>query len=921
MPNLDPFLTPDQQSPLTLNTDPKVKRIDPFSDEYRSSKTMRSAPKYKNPFANIKYNDFVHGSELALAGIDALLSMQEEQRNNENQFNRMRNVFTQQPIYDYNYLYGPGSNGGSQYQPTIMAKHGAEIRQGTGMNHPINLEGSEFIQLPDMNTEVVNGPSHENGGVNTNLPNNSRVFSDTLKPNKKSPTFAKLAKKYDTAPQIEVLNNPFSDEIAKNTAQLILPRKQKALDILFSQQQEMNGNSNGEKFEYGGMFKKGGENKPYINPLVQMYLESGISDPKQFLESIPTSEIEETEGILQPGDSRYEKGYRGYGILDTPRKTTVPDFEKSYLGPELGNPDRGFDLYGYSKVFSDNPENLIEFFKQVGGTERSQTSLEELANKFAKKNGEDPKKFKQLLDVVVKKFNKEIEGCLSGDCSEIENALIQSSRLTGYPKLREYYEDFSKNPNKLLQAAKEEEAKIKSGTAERNPYFPNPRKGISGNDTLKDAQETLFGTPDKLDYNNPTAKKPQEAFEIPNSQTIKPQNTKTGSMDNTKIMNSQPENKNWWEGLPEPETIPAGEFTIPTNLPAVPEVTASPQGPIQYVPYKTQGPKDRTPIGNQDNTSKYKTAQDIDEVANRLGYTGPRNNKALQQWLLDTHPDVVKEILGKYGDPAAKTFVDGFLGVRFDEVMDRLTGPKKVEQGIPDPKKVKQEEPPIAKQDVSNLDFTIKSPFGQTPSVMGDFDYYQALPEVTGFIGAMNTYPYYTPDYTHFEIAPPTLNIQPQLESIDSSLQSGIRQNTGNPSVNFARNSALFNQALAAKQQAFGNKQNYDAEGRFKADQYNFSGRTRESELDINSAAQVYNELRATAKDNASTERQAAVSHLTNKMANYYQDEYRKMAYFDTLMPNFYYNGKDRKSPVKLDPLVTEDIQPELLGYLKALKK
>lgn len=206
-------------------------------------------------------------------------------------------------------------------------------------------------------------------------------------------------------------------------------------------------------------------------------------------------------------------------------------------------------------------------------------------------------------------------------------------------------------------------------------------------------------------------------------------------------------------------------------------------------------------------------------------------------------------------------------------------------------------------------EFTPASKFHQTPSSMANFPLYQALPELSGFLAAMNPYSYYTPDYTHWEVSPSTLNIQPQLDSINSSFQTGIKQNTGNASVNNSRNTAMFNQALQAKQQAFGNKQNYDAQNRFQADQLNMNARTQENMLDLNAAEKVYNNYRSVAMDNAGTEKMNAISSLTNKTANYYQDEYRKMLYFDTILDNYYYDGKDKKNPVKLDPNYEETIK------------
>jgi hypothetical protein len=213
------------------------------------------------------------------------------------------------------------------------------------------------------------------------------------------------------------------------------------------------------------------------------------------------------------------------------------------------------------------------------------------------------------------------------------------------------------------------------------------------------------------------------------------------------------------------------------------------------------------------------------------------------------------------------------------------------------------EEPAPAAQTFPETSYGMRGPDWQPmPSKMGRFPAYQAAPQALGFLSGLSPYNYYTPDYTHYEVAPPTLNIDPLIQSIDDSLQSGIRQTTGNASIDTARKSALFNQALEAKQKVFAAKQNYDAEARFKADIYNADARTKENYLDVTAATQVFNEYMPLAQDAAERERLAAVSGLTNNMAKYYQDEYKKMLMFSTLIPDFYYEGTDLEQPIKINP-------------------
>lgn len=173
--------------------------------------------------------------------------------------------------------------------------------------------------------------------------------------------------------------------------------------------------------------------------------------------------------------------------------------------------------------------------------------------------------------------------------------------------------------------------------------------------------------------------------------------------------------------------------------------------------------------------------------------------------------------------------------------------------------------------------------------------FYQAAPELSGFISALNPYTYQTPDFTHWEINPPTLNIQSQLQSIDSSLKGINDSTTGNPQIDNIRKQSAFTQGLSAKQQAFSNKQNYDAEGRFKADSFNINARTQEQNLDVSAWNNIYNELIPAAKDYATGERLRAISSLTNKVAKHRANESMKKLYLDNFFPNYQLDGTDIK--------------------------
>ena len=96
-----------------------------------------------------------------------------------------------------------------------------------------------------------------------------------------------------------------------------------------------------------------------------------------------------------------------------------------------------------------------------------------------------------------------------------------------------------------------------------------------------------------------------------------------------------------------------------------------------YAPHKGDVTPSTNPITGQKETgwnkSKY-TADQIDALARERGYNGPKNNKALQQWIL-SKPEfskVVEELHAKYKVPAAGKKDDGFWGVRWDDILEKI---------------------------------------------------------------------------------------------------------------------------------------------------------------------------------------------------------------------------------------------------------
>ena len=184
---------------------------------------------------------------LGLAALDSMLGYNQDLQN-ERKFNESLQQRNSKPRYDYNYMYGRTSSGGTQRNNIVQAEMGAQInkRYSSGGESNVEIEGGEFIQLPNFETDMATGPSHSNGGIPTNLPDQTRVYSNSLKPEGSKKTFAQMAKNYDITSYKKTLDNPFAKQVDKDTAGIMMQRNQKILDSLFNDQQALNGDSNGE---------------------------------------------------------------------------------------------------------------------------------------------------------------------------------------------------------------------------------------------------------------------------------------------------------------------------------------------------------------------------------------------------------------------------------------------------------------------------------------------------------------------------------------------------------------------------------------------------------------------------------------------------------------------------------------------------
>ncbi len=169
---------------------------------------------------------------------------------------------SQNRFNDLNNTYSLESNTG---RGLAFAEGGVTLTEDDP-NATEELELNEQFQQPDGQVGEVNGPSHEMGGVQTNLPEGTRIFSDRLKHNGR--TFAKIVKPINSRIAKVEANPIVSKEVKDNTLMLL----NKQLDHYFGIQETNKQNSEMKrslKYRKGGLVKYdgGGGTNPVLGSL------------------------------------------------------------------------------------------------------------------------------------------------------------------------------------------------------------------------------------------------------------------------------------------------------------------------------------------------------------------------------------------------------------------------------------------------------------------------------------------------------------------------------------------------------------------------------------------------------------------------------------------------------------------------------
>ncbi len=158
---------------------------------------------------------------------------------NTNQFNRINEVNTDKIIQNP-FLSSVPQRGTGQH----LRKFGGKISDykadgGNNMMPNVEVEGGEQIKLPNGMNQGIQGDSHAEGGIPMQLPAGTKIFSTKLKEPETNKSYSKLAKKFDTKKEQEILDDPKADKIMKETAKMQMDKKNQESDLLF-RKMEMN---------------------------------------------------------------------------------------------------------------------------------------------------------------------------------------------------------------------------------------------------------------------------------------------------------------------------------------------------------------------------------------------------------------------------------------------------------------------------------------------------------------------------------------------------------------------------------------------------------------------------------------------------------------------------------------------------------
>ena len=224
---------------------------------------------------------------------------------------------------------------------------------GRTKNHNVEVEGKEVGELPNGQILDFQGPSHEQGGIDTTLPEGTKMFSKRIKIDGKTMAERKKKREREEAALTKKLAGNKGDKLTKNTLDRILAKNKKedALDLRVQEAIADNTNSN----------RKGMQN---TNDLIEYQLgtgpdgivgNTGGSIEELFMPIYKTLKLPQAPGLILPTPTPIKEPVipnEAFGFLPT-QEEAIPGKNKSTAGLPtagdalgiLGNLKQAYDPY------------------------------------------------------------------------------------------------------------------------------------------------------------------------------------------------------------------------------------------------------------------------------------------------------------------------------------------------------------------------------------------------------------------------------------------------------------------------------------------------------------------------------------------------------------------------------------------------
>jgi len=808
-------------------------------------------------------NNWQDMATMGLLGVRGVLNYKDDIRKNRNLSKaiQQRGVDSN-PLYDYNWMYGRTTSGGTEYQPTIMAQDGMNLNNRLPMNNSrganVEIEGGEFLILPDGTTELAKGPSHKNGGINTVLPEGTKVFSNHLKPSDlhkmkakqklglvqkyaqeggdlsmgmgldyldffvkkdqkekfkdkeqddynynypdkwKNRTFAELAKRYDLKNFQEILDNPFASAVDKQTAQLLVRRNQQILDQLFRDQQILNGNSSGEP-----MPTEQERQQPGMR-------DGGINNPG--FRALPPDVQHKIMKNMEEGGYYMQDG-ADYQVSKKDGKYYDPTTKKYYKIP------------GDTQLKRDTDENLQEG------------------------------------DYVITKDGKIRQWTPQG--YERVSTTKSSSAVdikSGREQLQAWASESPENKAKLDRANSVIEEGLKAGTVKRGadgkliitgdfqpPFEDRMALSVVINQTGKG-----FGT-DKYQIGTQMGTTGYSKVD-PNTGKLRGTGSFVGGFTPEVYEQRISYQKAIADGKSEQEAMEIATSTDPAQQ------KENRKFFLEQIGMNTEGLSEDQIMNPDFYKSRY--ADVTRGMENTFGSSEYR-------------PAMGNDLMSGYEhfDAAGLQRKYGYGDIDMED--------------MPPP-------PPTTPGPPGGNEYIIKN-FERADYVRNPYPISQSIPSL--YAMGQDTYNYVLPEVDAPYVRPQTLNIQSQLQDADNNAMAAMRYGADPTQAYIA--------GLQTKENAFQTKQNYDAEGRWKADLYNADAKFRADVYNADVLDSVMNERVAGAKSAQGENRQEAINTLISNRNKWDQSENTKEFFFENYGPNL---AMDKDGKVIINPNSTSGV-------------